>query len=70
MSNASRDTGAASKQGSGKRRQPWTERTARRAKRVAGSDSIVRILPDGTIELVPVTGAEHGGHQNEWDGVK
>jgi len=38
----------------GKRKQLWTESSAKRAKRVAGNDRILRILPDGTMEFIPI----------------
>ena len=57
----------------GKQKQAWTEREARRLLRAAkaeGENCILRKLPDGTLELVPMTGADDGGKQNEWDNVK
>jgi hypothetical protein len=52
----------------GKRKQPFTEREARRllrAARVEGEKCILRKLPDGTLELVPMPGVSRGADDGE-----
>jgi hypothetical protein len=68
-------SGPEGKQGKrGKRKQPFTEREARRLLRAAkaeGENRILRKRPDGTLELVPMIGeaAEREQQENPWDEV-
>jgi hypothetical protein len=56
----------------GKRKQPFTEREARRllrAARAEGEKCILRKCPDGTLELVPLPGGAQQEKEGDWDKI-
>lgn len=59
------DITQANKRGGKRRPQIFTERAVARALRAAGQDRILRIRPDGTLELVPMSGDKPPGTEAE-----